>query len=111
MSDETNLETLIGGLGAAVNPGEPAAVAGMGMVPADGVFQPSHALGGLNVLSHVLVALLVCIDSGLRAFNGQSEGVHDDHHVAVDLAQEKAHHLNIASGSKDKRQIKLVSEP
>ena len=57
----------------------------VGVIPADGVLQPAHLLGGLDVGSHVLVALGLSIDPGLGPLHWQREAVHHDHHVGVHL--------------------------
>ena len=55
------------------------------MIPADGVLEPAHLLGGLDVGGHVLVALGLGVHPGLGPLHGQREAVHHNHHVGVHL--------------------------
>lgn len=109
--DEGILELLVVHLGVDVDTRKPASVAGMGVVPADGIFQPpcleimemrsahffmkmaTHLLASLDILDHVLVCLCSSVDTGFSSLNGQSERVHDDDRVPNDLSLHKTHNF------------------
>ena len=64
-----------------VDPGEPAAVTGVGVVPPADVLRAPGLVRRRHEVDHVLVGLVVGVDAGLRALHGQRERVH--HHESV----------------------------
>lgn len=91
------LVLLVEHLRADVDTGEPAAVAGVAVVPADGVLQTTSLADELEVADHVLIGLHLRVDSRLGTLDGQGERIHNDHGIAVDLALHQAHHFELAA--------------
>ena len=85
--------------GVDVDPRKPAAVAWMAVVPAEDVIRSSIVSARLQILDDVLIGRLGRVDSRLRAFDGQAEGVGDDEGVAHDLALHQTHHFDRTSGA------------
>ena len=53
-----------------IDPGEPAAVARVAVIPPDGVFHPPVLAAGLEILHDVFVGFGGGVDSGFGAFDG-----------------------------------------
>lgn len=57
----------------------------------------TNLLVSLRIINHILVGIGLGIDTSLGAFNGQSEGVHDDDGIAVGLALHETHDFDSAT--------------
>lgn len=86
-------------LGGDVDARQPAAVAWVGVVPADYVFLAGFVTALGEVLDEVLVGFALGVDAGLGALDGEAEGVGDDEGRAVDVALHDAHDLERAAGA------------
>jgi len=93
------LELLVQHLGANINSRQPAAISRVAVIPSDGVLDPAHLLDEAEVLDHVLVPLLLGVDTGLSSLHRKGEDVHHNHRVIMHLALHKPHHLNVPSGA------------
>lgn len=91
--DKRILELLVCHLGVHVDTREPASVSRVRMVPSHGVLEPLHSFAGLDVLDHVLVRLVLRIDTRLGTLHGQCEGVDNDERCADHFALHKPHDL------------------
>jgi hypothetical protein len=81
------LELLLRLLRVDVDARQPAAVAGVRVVPADGVVHLALVARALQELDHVLVCLVLRVDARLGTFDGQAEGVGHDECVRFNLAE------------------------
>ena len=68
------------------------------MVPADYVLRPVHLFAVFDVADHVLIGVVGGIDSSFCGFDRQGESVHYIERVALDLALQHTHDLNVAAG-------------
>lgn len=91
------LMVLVETLRANINSGKPAAVARMRVVPAAQVLRPGNALAVVLMRAHVLVGLVSGVNSRLRTFYGETEGVHDIESVTLDLALHEPHDLDVSA--------------
>ncbi len=95
--DEGVVERLLHGLGVDVDAAEPAAVARVAVVPAHGVLDAALAPREVEVLDEILVGVLLRVDAGLGAFDGEPERVRHHDRRAVHVALHETHHLERAA--------------
>mmetsp|Transcript_20368 Transcript_20368/g.51608 ORF Transcript_20368/g.51608 Transcript_20368/m.51608 type:complete len:284 (+) Transcript_20368:361-1212(+) len=87
------LVLLVHHLRGAVDAGQPAAVAGVRVVPPHHVLRPRHTLVSVHKVNHVLVRLRLRVDARFCALHWQRKAVHHNECVLHHLALQHAHHL------------------
>ncbi|KAH0445812.1 Mov34-domain-containing protein, partial [Aureobasidium melanogenum] len=97
--DERVGKGLLGELSRNIDTTEPAAITRMTVVPADGVFELAGLTRTFEVFDHILVGLVLSVDSCLSSFDRQAEGVGDNKGLVQDVADHKAHDFNAATGA------------